>query len=86
MVYEKKLKMEELLKFIRAFDNIKIEHIILKHLIEKGCDSTDKIRVLLSQDIYLSSVTKNHLENVMRDYERGFMKLNKIPSVEYKNN
>ena len=73
--------MNDLLKFIHAFDNVTVQDIILKHLIEKGVDSSEKIRQLLNQDDYLSSVTKNHLENAMRDYENGFVKLNKIPKV-----
>jgi hypothetical protein len=77
--------MEELINFIKAFHEVKIEHIIIKHLIENGCDSSLKLREILNQDnsVYFSSVLKNHLENAMSDYEHGFIKLNKIPSVQY---
>jgi len=78
--------MEDLIKFIRKFNNIKVEDIILKYLIENGCDSTTKLRELLSQDMYLSSVVKNHLENAMSDYEHGFIDLKNIPSVHYGKN
>jgi hypothetical protein len=76
--------MEELIKFIKAFNDIRIEDIILKHLIENGCDSTEKLRELLRQDSssYISSVARNHLENAMSNYEHGIINLNKIPSVE----
>jgi hypothetical protein len=74
--------MKDLNQFLRTFDNVRIEDIMVKYLVENGIDSYDKLRELLDNDDSLSSVDKNHLENAMQDYFHGNLNLKKIPSVK----
>ena len=76
------MEMLGLIKFIREFDDIKLEEIILKHLIENGIDSSDKLRTLLNQAGEANRTNRWGLENSMKDYERGILNLKKIPSVK----
>jgi len=74
--------MKDLNKFLRTFDKVRVEDIMIKYLIENGIDDYSKLKELLAKDDYLSAVTKNHLENAMSDYLHGFLNLNKIPSIQ----
>lgn len=75
------MDINKIFSVLSKLDKYPIEIIFAKQLWLIGIDSEERMVEELKKYPALSGVIKNKLQNATRDIERGFYKLNDIPTL-----
>jgi len=74
------MEAKKIFKILTALKQYPLEVIFAKQLFLNGIDTEEKLIKLLKEENYMPQPTKLSLQNAMRDIERGFYNINKIPT------
>jgi hypothetical protein len=74
------MEAKRIINILKELKKYPLEIIFAKQLYLNGIDTEEKLIELLKQENEMPAPTKLSLQNAMRDIERGFYDINKIPT------
>ncbi len=77
------MKTEQVIQVAKLLEKFPIEVVLVKHLINDGVDTEDKLVQLLKNEIGISQAMKVSMQNSFRDIQHGTngWTMNKIPNI-----